>query len=74
MNYNEALHHKKESVENADQNVIDNFHILIVPANTEESTKYIETFLENPDKFNDDSCKKFCSDDEYQVVSFKKEE
>jgi len=74
MNYKEALQHKKESVENADQNVIDNFHILIVPANTEESIKYIETFLENPDKFNDESCKKFCSDDEYQVVSFKKEE
>ena len=74
MNYKEALQHKKESVENADQNVIDNFHILIVPANTEESTKYIETFLENPDNFNDESCKKFCSDDEYQVVSFKKEE
>lgn len=73
MNYKEALKHKKESVESADQNVIDNFHILIVPANTDESAKYIEAFLENPEKFNDESCKKFCSDDEYQIVSFKKE-
>lgn len=73
MNYNEALQHKKESLENADQNVIDNYHILIVPANTEESTKYIEAFSENPENFNDDSCKKYSSDDDYQVVSFKKE-
>lgn len=74
MTYDEAIQHKKESLENADQNVIDNFHILIVPANTEESTKYIESFLKNPEKYDDNSCKDFCSGEEYQVVSFKKEE
>jgi len=74
MKYSEALEHKKEAFENADQSVKDNYHILIVPANTEESTKYIETFSKNPEKYDDESCKKFCSDDDYQVVSFKKEE
>ncbi|WP_345988350.1 hypothetical protein AAEU33_14625 [Chryseobacterium sp. Chry.R1] len=50
------------------------YHIIITPANTEESQKHIEAFLKAPDKFDDESCKKFCSDGEYQVVSFRKEE
>ncbi|WP_415327336.1 hypothetical protein [Chryseobacterium sp. MMS23-Vi53] len=73
MNYQEALQHKKESLKNADENVLENFHLIISPADTEESTRYIEDFLKNPDNFNDESCKKYCSNDEFQVVSFKKE-
>lgn len=73
MNYKEALQHKKESLKNADENVLENFHLIISPSDTEESAKYIEDFLKNPNNFTDESCKKYCSNDEFQVVSFKKE-
>lgn len=73
MNYTEALQHKKDSVKNADESVVNNFHIIIVPADTDESAKYIEDFLKSPESFTDESCKKYCSNDEYEVVSFKKE-
>ncbi|MFC5873079.1 hypothetical protein ACFP3I_10820 [Chryseobacterium arachidis] len=49
------------------------FHIVITPSNTDESAKFIEDFLKNPESFNDESCKKYCSDDDFEVVSFKKE-
>ncbi|MDC8104010.1 MULTISPECIES: hypothetical protein [Chryseobacterium] len=74
MKYNEAVQHKKESLKKADETVLKDYHIIITPANTEESQKHIEAFLKAPDKFDDESCKKFCSDGEYQVVSFRKEE
>ncbi|WP_294291189.1 hypothetical protein [uncultured Chryseobacterium sp.] len=73
MNYTEALKHKKESEKNADASVADLFHIVITPASTDESAKFIEDFLKSPESFDDESCKKYCSDDEYEVVSFKKE-
>ncbi|MCY0968596.1 hypothetical protein [Chryseobacterium wangxinyae] len=72
MNYKEALQHKKESVEKADDSILKLYHIVITPANTDESYKYIEDFTKNPEKFNDESCKKYCTDGEYEVVSFKR--
>lgn len=74
MNYKEALQHKKESVEKADESLLKLYHIVITPANTDESFKHIEDFSKNPEDFDDESCKKYCTDDEYEVVSFKKEE
>ena len=74
MKYNEAKQHKDEAVKNADENVLQNFHIIITPTNTDDSAKYIEDFLKNPDNFNDKSCQKYCSDDEYEVVSFRKDD
>lgn len=74
MKYNEAVKHKKEAVDSADDIVLENYHIIITPTNTEESQKHIEAFLENTEKFDDKSCKEFSSDDDYQVVSFKKED
>lgn len=74
MKYSEALKHKKESLEKADESVLQSYHIIITPADTGESAKYIEDFSKNPDDFNDDSCKKYSSNDEYEVVSFRKEE
>jgi len=74
MNYKEALQHKKESLEKADESLLKLYHIIITPANTDESYKYIEDFTKNPEDFDDESCKKYCTDDEYEVVSFKKEE
>ncbi|MEI3791163.1 MULTISPECIES: hypothetical protein [Chryseobacterium] len=73
MKYSEALEYKKEALKKADQSVLENFHIIIAPADTGESAKYIEDFSKNPDHFNDSSCKKYCSNDEYEVMSFKKE-
>lgn len=73
MNYKEAQQYKKEALQKADESVLQNFHIIITPAITDESAKYIEDFLKNPDKFNDESCKKYSSDGEFEVVSFKKE-
>ncbi|MGC5745202.1 hypothetical protein [Chryseobacterium sp. NFX27] len=73
MKYNEALEYKKEALKKADKSVLENFHIIITPADTGESAKYIEDFSKNPDDFNDSSCKKYCSNDEYEVMSFKKE-
>ena len=73
MNYKEALKHKKESVENADESLLKLYHIVITPANTDESYKYIEDFSKDPEAFVDESCKKYCTDDEFEVVSFKKE-
>jgi hypothetical protein len=73
MNYQEALQHKKESEKNADESVAKLFHIVITPANTDESAKFIEDFLKSPGSFDDESCRKYSSDDEYEVVSFKKE-
>lgn len=73
MNYKEALKHKKESVENADESLLKLYHIVITPANTDESYKYIEDFSKDPEAFDDESCKKYCTDDEFEVVSFKKE-
>lgn len=74
MTYQEALQHKKESLERADESLLKLYHLVITPANTEESYKYIEDFTKDPESFDDASCKKYCTDDEYEVVSFKKEE
>ena len=73
MNYQEAVKHKKEAVDKADESLLKLYHIVIAPANTDESFKYIEEFTKNPENFNDESCKKYCTDNEYEVVSFKKE-
>ncbi|MDN3694280.1 hypothetical protein QWZ06_19355 [Chryseobacterium tructae] len=72
MKYNEAIQYKNEAVKNADQSVLENYYIIVVPADTEESTKYIEEYSKQPGKFKDESCKKYCSNGEYLVVSFKK--
>ncbi|WP_374465067.1 hypothetical protein [Chryseobacterium sp.] len=74
MKYSEAVKYKEEALKKADSTVVDNYHIVIVPADTAESTKYIEEFTKKPERFKDDSCKKYCSDGEYLVVSFKKED
>ncbi|MDP9959749.1 hypothetical protein [Chryseobacterium lathyri] len=73
MKYSEALEYKKEALKKADTSVLQNYHIIITPADTGESAKYIEDFSKNPDDFSDSSCKKYCSNDEYEVMSFKKE-
>lgn len=73
MNYQEALAHKKESLKNADKNVLDMFHLVIAPANTDDAKKFMDDYLKKPNDFDDKSCKKYCSDDEYEVMSFKKE-
>ncbi|GEM_PF-1207880 len=73
MNFNEAKEHKKESLKNADESVLNLFHVIITPANTDESAKFIEDFLKSPESFDDESCKKYCTDGNYEVVSFKKE-
>ncbi|MDF2550951.1 MAG: hypothetical protein K0R36_1369 [Chryseobacterium sp.] len=74
MNYKEAVKHKKEAVNKADESLLKLYHIVITPANTDESYKYIEDFTKNPEAFDDESCKKYCTDDEFEVVSFKKEQ
>lgn len=74
MNYQEALQHKKESLKNADESVLKLYHLIIAPADTEESKKYIDAFLKNPEDFNDESCKKYSSDGLFEVISFKKDE
>ncbi len=73
MNYQEAETHKKESLKNADETVLNLFHVIITPANTEESARYIEDYLKSPASFTDESCKDYCSDGNYEVMSFKKE-
>ncbi|MBL1221001.1 hypothetical protein JET18_09140 [Chryseobacterium sp. L7] len=73
MKYNEALAYKKEALKKADESVLQNYHIVIAPADTAESAKYIADFSKKPDDFNDSSCKKYSSNDEYEVMSFKKE-
>lgn len=73
MNHKEALKHKNESEKNADQSVSRLFHIVITPSNTDESATFIEDFLKSPESFDDESCKKYSSDNDYEVVSFKKE-
>ncbi|MBO6183126.1 MAG: hypothetical protein J6O88_00340 [Chryseobacterium sp.] len=74
MNHKEALLHKKESVKNADESVLKQYHLVIAPANTDESKKFIDDFLKNPEKFDDESCKKYSSDNLFEVISFKKDE
>ncbi|WP_262147479.1 hypothetical protein [Chryseobacterium foetidum] len=74
MTYEEALKQKKESVKNADQSVLNLYHILISPENTKESVDFIDHYLKNPDSCNDESCKKFSSSDNYQIVSIRKED
>ncbi|QBJ88507.1 hypothetical protein DDI74_20750 [Chryseobacterium gleum] len=74
MKYSEALKYKEEALKKADSTIVDNYHIVIVPADTAESTKYIEEFTKKPESFKDDSCKEYCSNGEYLVVSFKKED
>ena len=74
MNYKEALEHKNESLKNADESVLKQYHLVIAPANTDDSKKYIDDFLKNPEKFDDESCKKYSSDGLFEVMSFKKEE
>ncbi|AZA57738.1 hypothetical protein EG349_03850 [Chryseobacterium shandongense] len=73
MNFKEAKAHKQESLKNADESVLNLFHVVITPANTDESAKFIEDFLKSPDSFNDESCQEYCSDGNFEVVSFKKE-
>ncbi|MCJ7932315.1 MAG: hypothetical protein MUW56_01435 [Chryseobacterium sp.] len=72
MKYDEALRHKKEAVKKADDSVLQHYHIIITPADTTESVRYIEEYSKQPDQFKDESCKKYCSNGEYEVVSFKK--
>ncbi|WP_370899132.1 hypothetical protein [Chryseobacterium gossypii] len=74
MKYDEAVKHKKEALEKAHDSVLRNYHIIITPADTNESRKYIDAFSKNPEAFSDDSCKQFSSNDDYEVVSFRKEE
>jgi len=74
MNYQEAVQHKTESIEKADESLLKLYHIVITPANTDDSYKHIEDFTKNPEAFDDESCKKYCTDDQYEVVSFKKED
>ncbi|SMO89800.1 hypothetical protein SAMN06265171_1111 [Chryseobacterium rhizoplanae] len=74
MKYTEALKYKEDALKKADSTVVDNYHIVIVPADTSESTRYIEEYTKKPENFKDDSCKKYCSNGDYLVVSFKKEE
>ncbi|MGE4514275.1 MAG: hypothetical protein AB7E26_10755 [Chryseobacterium sp.] len=74
MNFKEALQHKKESLKTADKSVLNLFHVVITPSKTDESAKFIEDFLKSPESFNDESCQEYCSDENYEVVSFKKEE
>lgn len=74
MTYKEAVQHKKESLEKADESLLKLYHLVITPANTEESYKFIEDFTKDPESFDDESCKKYCTDNEYEVVSFKKED
>nr|WP_314490284.1 hypothetical protein [uncultured Chryseobacterium sp.] len=74
MTYQEAVQHKKESIEKADESLLKLYHIVITPANTDDSYKHIEDFTKNPAAFDDESCKKYCTDDQYEVVSFKKED
>lgn len=73
MKYSEALQYKKEALEKADESVRQSYHIIIAPDDTAESAKYIEDFSKKPDEFKDNSCKKYSSNDEYEVVSFRKE-
>lgn len=73
MNFTEAKKHKKEAVKNADEYVLKNFYVVIAPEDKDESAKYIEDFLKSPESFNDESCKKYSSNNEYEVVSFQKE-
>ncbi|WP_326981526.1 hypothetical protein VUJ46_14915 [Chryseobacterium sp. MYb264] len=73
MNFTEAKKYKKNAVKNADEYVLKNFHVIIAPLKTDESAKYIEDFLKKPQSFNDESCKDYCSNNEYEVVSFQKE-
>ncbi|REC50217.1 hypothetical protein [Chryseobacterium pennipullorum] len=73
MKYNEALKYKNESVKKADHSVLENYHIVIVPADTDESARYIADYSKEPDQFKDSSCKEYCSNGEFEVVSFRKE-
>jgi len=73
MNFQEALEHKKESLRTADESVLKLYHVVIAPANTDESKQFIDDFLKNPEKFDDESCKKYSSDGLFEVMSFKKE-
>lgn len=74
MTFKEALEHKKESVKTADESVLKLYHLIIVPADTSESVDYISEFLKDPEKFDDKSCRKFSSEDHFEVVSILKEE
>lgn len=73
MTYKEALQHKKESLDHADESVLRLYHVIITPTDTEKSHQHIEDFIKNPENFSDESCKKYSSEDDFQVVSFKKE-
>jgi len=73
MTYQEAVQHKKESLENADESVLRLYHVIITPTDTDESHQHIKDFMKNPDDFDEESCRKYSSQDDYQVVSFKKE-
>ena len=74
FNRSAILKYKEDALKKADSTVVDNYHIVIVPADTSESTRYIEEYTKKPENFKDDSCKKYCSNGDYLVVSFKKEE
>ncbi|MBD8081508.1 hypothetical protein [Chryseobacterium caseinilyticum] len=74
MKFEEALKQKKESVKNADDSVLNLYHVLISPADTKESVDFIDHYLKNPDSCNDDTCKEFASSDDYQIVSIRKED
>lgn len=74
MTYLEALQHKNISVQNADESVLKLYHVLIAPANKDESIEFLEYFLKHSGKCDDETCKKFSSTDDYEIISIRKED
>ena len=73
MTYKEALQYKKESVSSADESVLKLYHILVAPADKEESVNFLDHFLKHHDECNDETCKEFSSSDNYEVVTVRKD-
>lgn len=49
MEYSETVQHKKEALEKADESVLKSYHLIISPANTDESQQYIKALLKDPE-------------------------
>ena len=68
MKYNQALEHKKDILKCLGELRTFNYtEIIIMPAKAEDFQKYLEEYKRNPEKFDDESCIGFSTDNNFMV-------
>ncbi|KQT24013.1 hypothetical protein ASG22_08290 [Chryseobacterium sp. Leaf405] len=68
MTFSEAVKRKRQFIKDSSDFTNALYHCLIIPANAEESKKYIEDFKKSPSSFINESCKRYTKDANFKVM------